>query len=84
MSRAHRPDARDLEIATVYLRAPTACPLTATSPTSVGPPNKRGRRMRILAVHRDEPDPKKLADALIAIVLERHRAQHGEDHHSDG
>jgi hypothetical protein len=50
---------------------------------SVGPLNKRGRRVRIVAVHRDEPDPRKVANALIAIVLEQRRAQTDERCHSD-
>ena len=34
-----------------------------------GPRNKRGRRIRIIAVHRDQPDAAKIAQALLAIVV---------------
>ena len=42
---------------------------------SWGPLNERGRRFRVQAIHRAELDPKKIADALIAIALEQHRDQ---------
>jgi len=45
---------------------------------SVGPPDKRGRRLRIRAVHRSEPDATKVAQALIAIAIEQ--AQGPADH----
>ena len=45
-----------------------------------GPPDKRGRRLRIRAVHRAEPDPKAVAQALLAIVLEQAQA---EQEHAD-
>jgi hypothetical protein len=38
----------------------------------VAPP-MRGRRIRVVAVHRDEPDADKVARALIAIVLDEHQ-----------
>jgi hypothetical protein len=37
---------------------------------SVGPPNKRGRRIRICAVHRDAPDVDKMVRALLGIIAE--------------
>jgi hypothetical protein len=40
---------------------------------SVGPANKRGRRIRIRAVHRDEIDADNVAQALIAISLEQNQ-----------
>ena len=41
---------------------------------SVGPLDKRGRRIRIRAVHRAEIDPKAVAQVLIAIVVEQAQA----------
>lgn len=41
---------------------------------SIGPLNKAGRRIRIHAVHRAEPDAAKVAQALIAIAIERAHA----------
>ena len=38
---------------------------------SVGPLDKRGRRLRIKAVHRAEPDAAKVAQALIELAQER-------------
>ena len=38
---------------------------------SIGPPDTRGRRIRVRAVHRAEPDAAKVAQALIAIGIER-------------
>jgi hypothetical protein len=76
MSRAHhhrrRSRSRNLEgLRKGAYRLPTGGYVTE----SVGLPNKRGRRIRIVAVHRQEPDPKKIADALIAIILERQHDQ---------
>ena len=45
---------------------------------SIGPPDKRGRRLRIRAVHRAEPDAAKVAQALIALAIEQ--AQDRADH----
>lgn len=45
---------------------------------SIGPPDRRGRRLRIRAVHHAEPDADKVARALIAWVIER--AQDRADH----
>jgi hypothetical protein len=42
---------------------------------SVGPPDRRGRRIRIRAVHRDQPDAAMVAQALIALVIERAQAE---------
>ena len=36
---------------------------------SVGPPNSKGRRLRITAVHRAEPDPAQVAKVLVAWML---------------
>jgi hypothetical protein len=47
---------------------------------SWGPPKKRGRRIRVVAVRRDEIDADKVAQAVIAIVLERaERDRHDHD-----
>ena len=45
--------------------------------TSIGNPNSRGRHIRIVAVHRDEPDADKIARALIEIILDQ--ARHPDD-----
>ena len=37
---------------------------------SWGPPDKRGRRIRVRAIHRAEPDAAKVAQALIALAIE--------------
>jgi hypothetical protein len=44
--------------------------------SSVGPPNKHGRRVRITAVHCAEPDPTQIAKVLIAWILDQ--AGHGD------
>jgi hypothetical protein len=41
---------------------------------SVGPPNQRGQRPRVRGVHRSVPDPKAVAQALLAIAIERVQA----------
>ncbi len=38
---------------------------------SWGPPNRRGRRLRITAVHRGQPDANKLAQVLLDIVTQQ-------------
>lgn len=38
----------------------------------VGPPNRRGRRIRTVAVHRAEPHVKPIVDALLALVAEEY------------
>jgi hypothetical protein len=40
---------------------------------SWGPPDKRGRRLRIRAAHRAEVDPKAVAQVLIALAVEQAR-----------
>jgi hypothetical protein len=42
---------------------------------SWGPPDKRGRRLRIRAVHRAEVDPKAIAQVLIALAIEKAQAE---------
>jgi len=41
------------------------------------PPSKRGRRIRIVAVRRDEPDANKIARALLDIIIDEQ--QNGQD-----
>jgi hypothetical protein len=44
-----------------------------------GPPNKRGRRIRMVAVHRDEPDVDKMIRALLGIIAEQQLEQRQSD-----
>ena len=48
--------------------------------TMIGSADARGRRLRVHAVHRAEPDPKAVAQALLALVLEQAQA---EQEHAD-
>lgn len=44
---------------------------------SIGSPDKRGRQLRIKAIHRTEPDAAKVAEALIALAIDR---AHNQNH----